>query len=531
MADKSQTDLLKIPLIKGTDPAKKETLNGILESIDSLVLSAKHAETKAHFDLWQPETDYAKQDVVRTPTCPNWGFYLCTEAGRSGKTEPEGYGEGDKITDGTCKWVLKLFGGASAVTGGVTLWRNNVEYRKDELVLYNRLMYRCVRAHTSDLNFDYAKWNLVNVDYLPDWEPGVDYEEDMLVVESGNLNRCLDYHTSYDFAQDKQSGCWETLLPYGAVVLDWRAQKEYEAGETVRYGAYLYRAKAAHTAGNSFTTADWELLANSYLPDWQAGAKYEPLTAVVVDNVVYRCKTAHTAADFAADKANWQELGSEDVVLADWTTNTKYKARQLVLHGQRLWRAKTAHTSGAGFSAADWDEADVPRAPDWQSGQAYGEGMTVVQDGVLYRCVTAHTAANFAAEESNWQALGGKSVAIGDWQPNTKYVEKQNVVYGRRIYRAKAAHTSGASFTAAQWELADVCCIPDWQAGENYLPEMAVAKDGAVYRCKAAHTAVDFASEASNWEQISGGLSIYQQGKTYNPGQVVLRNGLLYAKK
>lgn len=531
MTEKTQTDILKIPLIKGADPAKKETINGILESIDGIALSAEHAKTKAHFDLWKPETAYAKQDVVRTPACPNWGFYLCTQAGTSGKTEPEGYGEGDKIDDGTCKWVLKLFGGQSAVTGGVTLWRNNIEYRKDELVLYNRLLYRCVRAHTSGIDFDHAKWNLVNVGFLPDWEPGVDYEEDMLVVESGNVNRCLDYHTSYDFAQDKQSGCWETLLPYGAVVLDWWAQKEYEAGETVRYGAYLYRAKAAHTSGNSFMVADWELLNGSYLPDWQAGTKYEPLTAVVVDNVVYRCKTAHTAADFEADAANWQELGSEAVVLANWQPNTKYKARQLVLYGQRLWRAKTAHTSGASFSAADWQLAGVDCLPDWQAGVAYEKDMAAVYDGVIHRCTTAHTSADFTADKANWQALGGKDVVVEDWKPSLGYKAKQLVIHDRRLYRAKVAHTSGASFVAADWELADACCIPDWQAGESYVPEMAVAKDGSVYRCKTAHTAADFASETANWEQISGGLAVYTQGKTYNPGQVVLRNGLLYLKK
>ena len=34
---------------------------------------------------------------------------MCTTPGTSGTNEPQGYGEGDEITDGTCVWKLKLF--------------------------------------------------------------------------------------------------------------------------------------------------------------------------------------------------------------------------------------------------------------------------------------------------------------------------------------------------------------------------------------------------------------------------------------
>lgn len=113
MAEKTKTDILKLPRILPDKPFVRQQFNEVVEDIDQKVLPVQHAATKAHFDMWQPNTNYDKQDVVRTPTCPNWGFYMCIEPGVSGTDAPAGYGEGDEIGDGTCKWRLKLFGGAT----------------------------------------------------------------------------------------------------------------------------------------------------------------------------------------------------------------------------------------------------------------------------------------------------------------------------------------------------------------------------------------------------------------------------------
>ncbi|MBP2629900.1 MAG: MaLMM01 [Firmicutes bacterium] len=122
MAD--TTTNLSIPLLKGTTMVSKTAINDSLEAVDENALPNSHAESKAHFDMWQPNMEYKKQAAVKTPTCPSWGFYSCSVPGTSGTTEPIGYGEGDVIVDNGVTWILKPFGGASSIKHGDLTGRN-----------------------------------------------------------------------------------------------------------------------------------------------------------------------------------------------------------------------------------------------------------------------------------------------------------------------------------------------------------------------------------------------------------------------
>lgn len=115
------TKNLKIPLLDGSKPFRTDTFNDAFQAIDENALAKSHAAEKSHWDLWQPNTAYKKQDVFRTTTIPSWGFWEVTKAGTSGTMEPVGYGEDDTFTDGTCELVLRRLtkgGGGSSSSGG-----------------------------------------------------------------------------------------------------------------------------------------------------------------------------------------------------------------------------------------------------------------------------------------------------------------------------------------------------------------------------------------------------------------------------
>ena len=60
-------------------------------------------------NLWQPTTDYAVGNILRTPSLPPQNILLCTQAGTSGSEEPD-YSDaevGDIITDGTVVYTLQ----------------------------------------------------------------------------------------------------------------------------------------------------------------------------------------------------------------------------------------------------------------------------------------------------------------------------------------------------------------------------------------------------------------------------------------
>ena len=58
--------------------------------------------------LWQPDTEYAIGDMVKTPSIPSRYCLICTAAGTSGANEPT-YSDislGDSVTDNTVTWTV-----------------------------------------------------------------------------------------------------------------------------------------------------------------------------------------------------------------------------------------------------------------------------------------------------------------------------------------------------------------------------------------------------------------------------------------
>ena len=58
--------------------------------------------------LWQPETDYTEENIVKTPSLPLHYVLVCTTGGTSGTTEPsyDNVQIGDSVTDGTVEWTV-----------------------------------------------------------------------------------------------------------------------------------------------------------------------------------------------------------------------------------------------------------------------------------------------------------------------------------------------------------------------------------------------------------------------------------------
>lgn len=170
----ANTKNLNIPLIDGSKPLLTRQFNDALAQIDTNALGKVHADSKAHWDMWQANTVYKKQDVFRTTTIPSWGFWEVTAPGTSGTMEPVGYGEGDTYTDGTASLVLRrltLGGGGGSGTATdpstATPWVTNTAYHVNKLVSYKESLYMCLVAHTSGVfKTDFANnyWKQIDSD-------------------------------------------------------------------------------------------------------------------------------------------------------------------------------------------------------------------------------------------------------------------------------------------------------------------------------------------------------------------------------
>lgn len=87
----------------------------------------------------------------------------CTVAGMTGTDDisVEDVNIGDTIEDGSVTWtVYNPFEGKS-----ITDWKGETDYLKNDLVVINNALYRCLNAHTSSTEFadDTVYWQMVGV--------------------------------------------------------------------------------------------------------------------------------------------------------------------------------------------------------------------------------------------------------------------------------------------------------------------------------------------------------------------------------
>lgn len=305
------TQNLKIPLIEGSDILVRQKFNEAFEAVDKNALHAGHKNSQGHWPLWEPGKDYQKQDVVKTSSCPSWGFLECTIAGRSGTVEPsELFGEGDIKVDGAVTWILrrltstirkhsdladrdktgqhpiaaiegleivledienkahqhrnkdildkfsekegKLVFDDKLLVGGASLWEIGTDYQVSNLVVYNGFLYRCIASHTAADTFDITKWELLEIGYIPNWQAGVKYQPFVVVTHGNNILRCIKSHTSVSF-DNTEKACWEVLAGKGASLGEWQPNTGYELNEAVVYNDIIYRCTGSHTSSVNFS--------------------------------------------------------------------------------------------------------------------------------------------------------------------------------------------------------------------------------------------------------------------------------------
>ena len=282
MAELEKTPNLGIPRILGNQPLVRQQFNGAIDELDKQALSVNHATTKAHFDLWKANTTYKLQDIVRTSTCPSWGFYMCTTPGTSGTSEPQGYGEGDEITDGTCVWKLKLFGGPTSINHGDLKFRNQPDQHSIEAITG---LLEALSGKATPADIETAINNLIDgapeaLDTLKEIADALKNNDDVVAQIINTLAEKVDKVeekglSSNDYVNADKAKVDKISEIDGKFAYD---------GKTIIGGA----------------------------SDWETAKKYTKDELVVYDNKLYRCLANHTSTSFIADKNYWQEILGEN---------------------------------------------------------------------------------------------------------------------------------------------------------------------------------------------------------------------------
>ena len=242
--------------------------NGISEDLGKLIGYAKTPNCRID---WTNSTLYKVDDVVKYG-----GFlYQCLAEHTSSTTVAGLEQDSDKwdIVSRSDDWKLD--------------WTVSSRYKKDDIVRYGGLMYRCNTGHTSasttilGLEQDLAKWDVIweGIVYKGEWQSNLDssgirYRIGDIVKYGPTLWKCKTYHSSLTDFDEAKFDIWMPGLGYEAV---WNNAAVYQPGDIVIYGGYTYVSMTNNTSSHPSVTGvyyegeslqglyDWELMITGFL--------------------------------------------------------------------------------------------------------------------------------------------------------------------------------------------------------------------------------------------------------------------------
>jgi len=310
---------------------------------------------------WQPSTTYSVRDVVKY----NGIVYRAVARNISSDvtTGLEGNFADWEIVNPAQQWRQA--------------WTTNRRYRKNDIVKYGGIVYRCITGHTSALTAaegledDQAAWEIVykNIEYKGDWvpaviapvTPGVRYKLNDVVKFGGGIWICVDYHTSTtEFDLTK----WQVYVPGFEFENEWNTNTVYQRGDVVRYGGYSYEALNNSIGQNPATSAQ---------------------------------------QNDDSSIAFWKLLNIGFRVSGEWANNTAYFVGDVVRRNGQFYVAIKDVLTDPNIDTVGW-ELVIPGEKyrkEWELDETYAIGDIVVFEDNTYRCLVKHLASNINLRPDN----------------------------------------------------------------------------------------------------------------------------------
>jgi hypothetical protein len=300
---------------------------------------------------------------------------------------------------------------------------------------------------------------------------------------------------------------------------------------------------------------------------WTNGTAYNRDDVVSYGGSSWVCFRQHTATAFAADQlflANpndtdptpaWRKMTDGYEFRNEWLPSTLYNPGDIVLNGGNLYLCVTSYTSGSEFDAgiANWTVYSSGDAfkQAWTQNTRYGIGDVVKYNGIVYRCIEGHTAADTAngleQDQAKWQIFYEGVEYRGVWATGTRYRVNDLVKYGGTVFRCKKGHTPGADSTLnfdqeENWEIE----FPGFQYSDEWSPTQVyqvgdLVKHGGwlFYSLTTNYSSnpsnsiyqVEDRVDPIDWQIAAKGINFrgdWSADNSYKTGDVVRRGGNLY---
>ena len=432
----TNTPKLDLLRIQETWQFGDEAFNNFIDDADNKLVGIAHIDSPKHWESWEKDTVYAKDDVIRITNGKSHQYYQCITGGTSGSTEPTNNVTGSIVTDGTVQWVVKSVSDAGTSGGTISIWLSGAYYNRGDAVLYGTSLYRCKIDHlANDWTTDNIYWQEV-YSSIRLWQPNIYYFVDDSVLYDGLIYKCVTAHTSRATFDNTEEVKWEMVGGAGGAN-PWETNKLYFTGQFVIHDGILYRANSKHTSGATFDVdlVYWDAV-NANIVSWTTNAYYPVGSLVQYGNVIYKSNSSHNSGstDFESDRLNWDIFHIPSAFIYTWDVNTYYYSGQMVLYNNSLYKCNYSHVSDSTSFSNEENRWDIVYSSIllWSANNHYKSGSVVIYDGNIYRCNTSNSDSAFTP--SKWSRLTG--VKINDWVSGRNYDENDVVIRHGILYRA-----------------------------------------------------------------------------------------------
>ena len=320
---------------------------------------------------------------------------------------------------------------------GARPWLTATLYKKYQLVTYSGCLYRCNIEHTSStFSTDTSKWDIVCANIQP-WATGIYYALDSKVYYNNRLYECISGHTATNFVDDISN--WKCISAGLGV---WTSLSQYFVNDVVTYNNVLYRCKTK-TNKTTFDPTEWEPILTN-IKDWTPNTSYIVGQLAINDSRLYECTTANTSSTtFIADTTKWKEISADIPEITMWVPFKDYVVDNLIIYNNNLYSCTTAHTSTQLFTETYWQIISAGSGLNtWKSGSQYLVDNVVVYNNRIYKCKTQNSDSVFTI--ANWTAIVCDSVT--NWEPNTLYQPNTFVMDDGVLYICLTSNTSSDYF-------------------------------------------------------------------------------------
>jgi len=313
-----------------------------------------YAETYNYRANWQPQTNFTVGDVVKY----NGINYLCITSHFSASTEADGL-EADQLN-----WIV-----FTRSDNWRQDWTTEVKYNVNDVVRYGGIVYRCIESHvsaenTSDgLEFNQASWEIVlsGVEYKQDWQSGFRYKLNDIVKYGSTLWICVLSHQSREELADDEDN-WSIWLPGLEYELEWDAETNYQVGDIVYYGGYIYAAlnnnlnSIPSQVGLQQNFGNWELVTRSYnfKGNWNNITQYRVGDVVRQSSYLYVARLDNESV-YPDSSSAWELLIPGEVVVGEWVEDREYFEGDVVLRAGTAYLCIDRHSSATPDSRPDID--------------------------------------------------------------------------------------------------------------------------------------------------------------------------------